>query len=90
MLIKADLLTHMAGEFPELQGTMGRIYAGYQGEDADVSRSIEEHYYPSGTDGKAARDAPSAPSWPSATRWIRSSRSFPSASPPRGTSTPSP
>ncbi len=52
MLIKADLLTHMVGEFPELQGTMGRIYAEYQGEDGEVSRSIEEHYYPSGTDGR--------------------------------------
>jgi len=57
MLIKADLLTHMVGEFPELQGTMGRIYAGYQGEDADVSRSIEEHYYPSGTDGRLPETA---------------------------------
>ena len=48
-LIKADLLTHMVGEFPELQGTMGRIYAGYQGEDPDVAVSIAEHYLPSGT-----------------------------------------
>lgn len=52
LLIKTDLLTHMVGEFPELQGTMGRIYAEYQGEDREVSRSIEEHYYPSGTDGR--------------------------------------
>lgn len=48
-LIKADLLTHMVGEFPELQGTMGRIYAGYQGEDPEVAVSIAEHYLPSGT-----------------------------------------
>ena len=47
-LIKADLLTHMVGEFPELQGVMGRIYAEHQGEESDVARSIEEHYYPSG------------------------------------------
>ena len=52
LLIKTDLLTHMVGEFPELQGTMGRIYAEYQGEDREVARSIEEHYYPSGTDGR--------------------------------------
>ena len=57
MLIKADLLTHMVGEFPELQGTMGRIYAEYQGEARDVSRSIEEHYYPSGTDGRLPETA---------------------------------
>jgi glycyl-tRNA synthetase beta chain len=50
-LIKADLLTHMVGEFPELQGTMGRIYAEHQGEDGDIARAIEEHYYPIGTDG---------------------------------------
>ncbi len=56
-LIKADLLTHMVGEFPELQGTMGRIYALYQGEEQDVARSIEEHYFPSGTDGKLPESA---------------------------------
>jgi glycyl-tRNA synthetase beta chain len=57
MLIKADLLTHMVGEFPELQGTMGRIYAEYQGEAREVSQSIEEHYYPSGTDGRLPETA---------------------------------
>ncbi len=57
MLIKADLLTHMVGEFPELQGTMGRIYAAHQGEDMEVARSIEEHYYPSGTDGRLPETA---------------------------------
>jgi glycyl-tRNA synthetase beta chain len=56
-LIKADLLTHMVGEFPELQGTMGRIYAEYQGEERDVARSVEEHYYPSGTDGRLPETA---------------------------------
>jgi glycyl-tRNA synthetase beta chain len=49
-LIKADLLTHMVGEFPELQGAMGQIYAQYQGEDDEVALSIREHYYPIGTD----------------------------------------
>jgi glycyl-tRNA synthetase beta chain len=50
VLIKADLLSHMVGEFPELQGIMGRIYAEHQGEDKDVAQSIEEHYRPAGTD----------------------------------------
>ena len=49
-LIKADLLTHMVGEFPELQGAMGQTYALYQGEDPEVALSIREHYYPVGTD----------------------------------------
>ncbi len=45
-LAKADLMTAMVGEFPELQGTMGRYYAEAQGEPQDVSRAIEEHYRP--------------------------------------------
>lgn len=49
-LIKADLLTHMVGEFPELQGAMGQTYALYQGEDPEIALSIREHYYPVGTD----------------------------------------
>jgi glycyl-tRNA synthetase beta chain len=51
MIMKADLLTHMVTEFPELQGTMGRIYATYQGESAEVAVSLEEHYLPSGSNG---------------------------------------
>lgn len=50
-IVKADLLTHMVGEFPELQGIMGRIYALVQGEDSEVAASIEEHYLPSGGNG---------------------------------------
>lgn len=50
-LMKADLLTHMVGEFPELQGTMGRIYATLEGESDDVARAIEEHYLPIGGNG---------------------------------------
>ncbi len=50
-IAKADLLTHMVGEFPELQGVMGRIYAKYQGQDDEVALSIEEHYLPSGGSG---------------------------------------
>ncbi|MCP1337552.1 glycine--tRNA ligase subunit beta [Futiania mangrovi] len=47
-LAKADLLTEMVGEFPELQGLMGRYYAGLQGEAAEVAAAIEEHYRPQG------------------------------------------
>ena len=45
-LCKADLLTEMVGEFPKLQGIMGREYALVQGEDEEVARSIAEHYLP--------------------------------------------
>ncbi len=45
-LAKADLLTDMVGEFPELQGLMGRYYAEYDGEPAPVARAIEQHYWP--------------------------------------------
>jgi glycyl-tRNA synthetase beta chain len=47
-LAKADLVTGMVGEFPELQGLMGRRYAERQGEDAEVAAAIEEHYKPVG------------------------------------------
>jgi glycyl-tRNA synthetase beta chain len=45
-LAKADLLTAMVGEFPELQGTMGRYYAQAEGYPEEISRAIEEHYRP--------------------------------------------
>ncbi|MSQ18186.1 MAG: glycine--tRNA ligase subunit beta [Betaproteobacteria bacterium] len=45
-LCKADLLTGMVGEFPELQGTMGRYYALHDGEAALVASAIETHYRP--------------------------------------------
>lgn len=45
-LSKADLLTEMVGEFPELQGTMGKYYALHDGEDAEVADAIEAHYRP--------------------------------------------
>ncbi len=45
-LCKADLLTGMVGEFPELQGTMGMYYARHDGEPEAVARAIEEHYHP--------------------------------------------
>lgn len=45
-LAKADLLTDMVGEFPELQGTMGAYYARHDGEPEAVAQAIEDHYRP--------------------------------------------
>jgi len=45
-LAKADLVTEMVGEFPELQGVMGRYYAEHDGESEAVARAIEAHYRP--------------------------------------------
>jgi glycyl-tRNA synthetase beta chain len=45
-LSKADLVTDMVGEFPELQGIMGRYYAQHEGLDNDVAFAIEDHYKP--------------------------------------------
>jgi glycyl-tRNA synthetase beta chain len=47
-LAKCDLLSAMVGEFPELQGTMGRYYARADGEPAPVAEAIAEHYLPRG------------------------------------------
>ncbi|MFY9969353.1 MAG: glycine--tRNA ligase subunit beta [Roseiarcus sp.] len=47
-LAKADLVTEMVGEFPELQGLMGRYYALAQGEEPSVAHATEEHYKPQG------------------------------------------
>jgi len=46
LLAKADLVTDMVGEFPELQGTMGRYYALHDGEPAAVADAIAQHYWP--------------------------------------------
>jgi len=46
LLAKADLLTDMVGEFPELQGIMGRYYALHDGEPAEIADAIEDHYKP--------------------------------------------
>lgn len=48
VLAKADLQTEVVGEFPELQGAMGRKYAVLQGENASVAAACEEHYKPQG------------------------------------------
>jgi glycyl-tRNA synthetase beta chain len=47
-LCKADLLTEVVGEFPELQGLMGKYYAEAQGEDEAVAHASEDHYKPQG------------------------------------------
>jgi glycyl-tRNA synthetase beta chain len=49
-LCKADLLTEVVGEFPELQGLMGKYYAHAQGEDEAVAHACEDHYKPKGPD----------------------------------------
>ena len=50
LLCKADLVTRMVGEFPELQGVMGAKYAMASGEDPQVAEAIREHYLPGGAD----------------------------------------
>ncbi|MBM3517754.1 MAG: glycine--tRNA ligase subunit beta [Alphaproteobacteria bacterium] len=56
-LCKADLVTGMVGEFPELQGIMGRYYARHDGEHDEVATAIAEHYAPQGPNDRC----PSAP-----------------------------
>ncbi|WP_439579057.1 glycine--tRNA ligase subunit beta [Elioraea sp.] len=57
LLCKADLVTGMVGEFPELQGVMGRYYALAEGEDGSVANAIRDHYAPRG----AEDDVPAEP-----------------------------
>jgi glycyl-tRNA synthetase beta chain len=56
-LAKADLTSEMVGEFPELQGVMGRYYAAAQGEQESVAEAVEDHYKPQGQSDRV----PSAP-----------------------------
>lgn len=51
-LCKADLVSSMVGEFPEVQGIMGREYALHEGEDAEVAHAIAEHYLPTQAGGE--------------------------------------
>ena len=55
-LAKGDLLTEVVGEFPELQGLMGKYYALAQGEDASVAAASEEHYKPLGPGDRVPTD----------------------------------
>ncbi|MCC2608722.1 glycine--tRNA ligase subunit beta [Neorhizobium petrolearium] len=56
VLVKADLRTEAVGEFPELQGLMGRKYAALQGENASVAAAIEDHYKPQGPSDRVPDD----------------------------------
>ncbi|MCG7506360.1 glycine--tRNA ligase subunit beta [Mesorhizobium retamae] len=56
VLAKADLQTEVVGEFPELQGAMGRKYALLQDENASVAVAIEEHYKPQGPSDRVPTD----------------------------------
>ncbi|MCX5743670.1 MAG: glycine--tRNA ligase subunit beta [Proteobacteria bacterium] len=56
-ICKADLASHAVGEFPELQGVMGRYYAKHFGYGDDVARAVEEHWWPKGGGG----DVPTTP-----------------------------
>jgi glycyl-tRNA synthetase beta chain len=55
-LCKADLLTEVVGEFPELQGLMGRYYAEAQAEDEAIAHACEDHYRPKGPDDLVPAD----------------------------------
>ena len=55
-LAKADLLTEVVGEFPELQGLMGKYYALAQGEDASVAAASEDHWKPQGAGDNVPND----------------------------------
>ncbi|MDR9758427.1 glycine--tRNA ligase subunit beta [Rhizobium redzepovicii] len=56
VLAKADLRTEAVGEFPELQGLMGRKYAALQGENGSVAAAIEDHYKPQGPSDRVPAD----------------------------------
>jgi len=56
VLAKADLRTEAVGEFPELQGLMGRKYAMLQGEDVKVAAAIEDHWKPNGPSDRLPED----------------------------------
>lgn len=56
VLAKADLRTEAVGEFPELQGLMGRRYALLQGEDSSVAAAIEDHWKPNGPSDRLPQD----------------------------------
>ena len=72
LLAKADLVTDMVGEFPELQGLMGRYYATHDGERRRVAAAIEQHYWPKAAGGALPRSRRSRRPWRSPTsskRW---------------------
>ena len=52
LLVKADLSSHMVGEFPELQGIMGGHYLRLEGAPDEVWQASRDHYLPQGFDGE--------------------------------------
>ena len=77
LLAKADLVTGMVGEFPELQGVMGGYYARRRASRAAVAAAIRDHYAPKGPDDRCPT-APAASPW----RWPTSSTRWSASSPP--------
>ena len=87
-LCKADLTTGVVGEFPELQGVMGRYYALHDKEDAEVADAIRDHYKPVGP-SRCRADRPRSPSlwrWP--TSWIALTGFFAVGEKPTGSGDP--
>ena len=72
-LAKADLVSGMVGEFPELQGLMGRYYAEAGGIKPEIARAIELHYKPKGPTRHGAARWRRATRWRSPWRWPTSS-----------------
>jgi glycyl-tRNA synthetase beta chain len=87
MLAKADLVTDMVGEFPELQGVMGRYYAQHDGEQAAVAAAIEQHYWPRYA-GDALPAAPTAQSVALADKLLAMAEMFGIGSAPTGDKDP--
>ena len=87
LLAKADLLTDMVGEFPELQGIMGGYYARHDGETDDVAFAIEDHYKPRFAGDELPRNDVPAWRWRWPTSWRRWSACSASASCPPATRT---
>ncbi|MCZ7655431.1 MAG: glycine--tRNA ligase subunit beta [Rhodocyclaceae bacterium] len=89
VLSKADLLTDMVGEFPELQGIMGGYYALHDGEPVEIADAIEDHYKPRFAGDALPRKGRSAWWWRWPTSWRRWSGCSASASCPAATRIPS-
>ena len=87
-LAKADLVSGMVGEFPELQGIMGRYYARDEGLPDDVADAIADHYKPLGPDRSLSRRRRSASRSPWRTRSTAWSVSSPSTRSPTGSKDP--
>jgi len=54
-ICKSDLVSDLVGEYPELQGVMGRYFAKEQGFDDDISQAVSDHYLPTGLDSKVPK-----------------------------------